>query len=153
MLNILHKGNQISAPIDQSGFNGDAAHDAALLSTLIAGRVVAMTSTGTIALADGDETKGAVPLGFLIVDAAGPFFENIPALASGQAAVTFGNCVVVTDQIDPAITFAAGDKVYVGTGAKKGLLTNVAAANARAIGIAMSAASAAAPALKVAVEG
>lgn len=151
MLKILGKGNQISLDLDTTAFTGDVAHDSALagVTELVGGRVVGLTAGGKVQLCDGAVTT-TQHVGFLINDAAGYFFENKPAIASGLVSTTFGNCIVVTDQIDTSKTFAAGQKLYAGTGAVKGLLTNVAPdAAAAVVGIAGSAASAASPELKV----
>lgn len=153
MLKILQKGNQYQLPLDESAFTGDIAVDSALASVtaLVSGRVAAVDAAGYCVLADGDDTAGAVPFGFIINDAAGYFYENKPALASGVVAVTFGNCVVQTDQIDTALTFAPGELLYVGTGAKAGLITNVAPTHSRPFAISASSASAASPTLTLAV--
>lgn len=156
MLQILHKGIQISLDLDTTDFNGNAEHDAALayIQGLDGGMFAGVDADGYAQLADGDPAGDVTPVGFLINDAAGYFFENKPALASKMVAVTFGNCVVITDQIDTALTFAPKDLLYVGTGAKVGLITNVAPdAASRCIGIALSSASVAAPNLKIGVLG
>lgn len=147
MLKILHKGFQANLPLDKTGFTGDLEHDAALanVTSIIGGRCLTVKPAG-VALCDGATDPF---VGFAINDAAGYFFENKPALASGIVPVSVGNQVAVSDQIDTTKTFAIGDRVYVGTGAAKGLLTNVApAAGVAPIGVALSAASAAAPELQ-----
>lgn len=156
MLQILHKGIQISLDLDTTDFTGDTEHDAALayIQGLDAGMFGGIDANGYAQLADGDPAGDVTPLGFLINDAAGYFFENKPALASKMVAITFGNCVVVTDKIDTALTFAPKDLLYVGTGAKIGLITNVAPdAASRCIGVALSSASLATPNLTIAVLG
>jgi len=155
MLQVLHKGLQISLDLDTSSFTGDAETDAALayIQGLDAGRVAGYNVSGYAALADGAIANAILPIGFIINDAAGNFFENKPALASKKIAVTFGNCVVITDQIDTTLTFTPGEKVYVGTSTKVGLITNIQPTNARCIGITMSSATSAAPNLTIAVLG
>lgn len=152
MLKILHKGIQINAPLDKSGFTGDVQHDASLASvaTLIAGRAATVLENG-VALADAAE--GHTFDGFIINDVAGYFYENKPALASGLVPLSYGNQVVVTDQIKAGDVFKPGDKVYLGSGADAGLLTKTqptgTGANDAPVGKALSAASAAAPELTV----
>lgn len=155
MLQILHKGLQISLNLDTSSFTGDVEADAALayIQELDAGRIAGIDSSGFAQLADGAIANDLEPMGFIINDAAGYFFENKPAIASKKIAITFGNCVIITDQIDPALTFDEGDPLYCGTTGKLGLITNVKPTNARMIGIAMSPASSAAPNLQIAVLG
>lgn len=151
MLKILAKGNQVSLDLDTSSFVGDIQTDSGspYIQSLVGGRVVCLDEAGKIQLRDGG-VQTTSHVGFLINDAAGYFYENKPALASGMAPTTFGNCVVVTDQIDPSKTFKAGERVYAGTGAAIGLLTNVAPyQGAEPVGIAGNAASIASPELKV----
>jgi hypothetical protein len=152
-LQILQKGIQSSIPMDQTGFTGVIATDVALavVTKMVAGRLAAInTSTGLATLADGTTTNNLEPIGFIINNAAGYFFENVPAYASDLIAVTMGPCVVITDQISPSITFAPGQKVYCDTGSNVGLITNApGGTGARLIGIAGSAASAASPSLTI----
>lgn len=155
MLKILHKGIQVSGQIDPA-----LLADAGLLwadsenpdlQALKGGKLITKDSNGYVKVADG-ATDGQKVLGFLILDAEGRFFENRPALGSGSVAYTFGNTVVVTDQIDTDETFAPGDELYCGTGAKAGLITKTnPAPAAKLIGIADSVASAASPELTVLV--
>jgi len=154
MLKILHSGIQPSFDIDKTGLTGDVEQDlkSAYLNSLVGGRLFGLDANGNVQLADGDPANPAQPIGFLILNATGYFFENKPALASGKVAGTLGNCVVITDQIVTSETFAPGDALYAGTGANVGLVTKTApAAGAKQIGIAGSAASAAAPELKILV--
>lgn len=155
MLQILHKGLQISLNLDVSSFTGNIETDAALsyIQGLDAGCLAGYDTDGYAQLADGAVANAIRPIGFIINDAAGNFFENKPALASKKIAVTLGNCVVISNKIDTAITFDEGDPVYCGTSTKVGLLTNVAPTGARLLGIAMSTASSAAPNLQIAVLG
>jgi hypothetical protein len=141
MINILHKGIQATLPLDMSKANyavgGVLSLSSAVSTTyiqgLIAGRLVCPDAKGFVSLCDG---KTSTPLGFLILDAKGGFFENIPGLSGGMVSHTFGNTVIRTDQIVAADTFKVGDKVYAGTGDNVGLATNVApAAGAHAIGL------------------
>jgi hypothetical protein len=155
MLQILHKGNQISLDLDTSSFTGDIETDAALayIQGLDAGRIIGINVSGYAALADGAIANSIHPVGFLINDAAGYFFENKPAIASKKVASTWGNCVIITDQIDTALTFTPSQYVYAGTSTKVGLVTNVPPTNARPIGITMSSASSASPNLTILVLG
>ena len=123
MLQILHKGIQFNCAMDQTGFTGDTEVDAALavVTKMVGGRLGAINSSGVATLADGASMK---PIGFIINDAAGAYFENKPALASGKIPMTLGNCVVITDQIDTDLTFDEGELVYAGTSTKVGLITN-----------------------------
>lgn len=141
MLNILHKGLQASLPVDMSKANysvGGVLDLATAVSTdyiqsLIAGRLVCQDVNGFVSLCDG---KTSNPLGFLVLDAKGGFFGNIPALAGGMVSHTFGNTVIRTDQIVSTDSFKVGDKVYAGTGDSVGLVTNVApAAGAHVVGV------------------
>ncbi len=151
MLSILHKGLHVSLDLDTAAFTGDVDVDSQLpyVKGLVAGKMAAIDSNGKIALADGAAAAGLMPIGFVVQDAAGYFMLNKPAIASKMVAVTFSNCVVVTDQIDTSLTFVPGQLLYCGTGAKAGLVTNVPATGALPIGVAGSAASAAAPQLKI----
>lgn len=153
MLKILHKGHQISLDQDQTGFTGVVATDTALtvVTKMKAGRVAAIKSDGTATLADGAIANNLDPIGFIINDAAGYFFENVPAIASGKIAVTFGPCVIITDQILTSETFQPGDKLYCGSSGNVGLITKTQPTNARLLGIALSSASSAAPELTIAV--
>jgi hypothetical protein len=155
MLQILHKGLQISLDLDITSFTGDVEHDAALdyILGLDAGCIAGYDTDGYAQLADGAIANALEPIGFIINDAAGSFFENKPAIASKKIAVTFGNCIIITDQIDTALTFNEGEPLYCGTTGKLGLVTNSKPTNARMIGIAMCAASSASPNLQIAVLG
>jgi hypothetical protein len=149
--------------MDQTGFTGVINSDALLpvVTKMVGGRVAALDSAGVLTLADGNEANGAVPLGFIINDAAGYFFENKPAFASGMISLTYGPGVVITDQINTTLTFAIGDILYVDSASNTtgnaagwaGVLTNVAPSGggtlARPVGIATSTASVAAPQLTV----
>lgn len=155
MLAYQHKGRTVNMPLDVSGLTGDAQVDSSSLyiQTLVGGRFVALTAQG-VALADSASATPMQPLGFLVNDAAGYFFENKPALASGLVSVTRGpENVCITDQIDTTLTYAVGDLLYVGSGNKAGLVTNVkptgANANPVCIGQASSTASVSAPQLTV----
>lgn len=154
-LSFVHKGRTLNLQLDTRTLTGDANADSssAYIQGLVAGRWVTVTQYG-VALADGN-TPGR-PMGPLVNDAAGYFYENKPALASGLVSAARGTeNVVIVDQIDTSLTFNPGDQLYVGTAAKAGLLTNVAptgtGANAIVVGVALSAASAAAPSLSVAL--
>lgn len=153
MLAFQHKGRTVNMPLNTSGLTGDAVVDSTsgYIMGLVAGRFVALTAQG-VALADSNTPMR--PLGFLLNDTAGYFYENKPALASGLVSVTRGaENVCITDQIDTTLTFNVGDLLYVGTGSKAGLLTNVAptgqGANPIVIGQASSPASVSAPQLTV----
>jgi hypothetical protein len=155
MLQILHKGIQMSLDLDTTSFTGDVEHDAALayIQGLDAGRIAGINASGYAALADGAIANSIFPIGFIINDAAGYFFENKPAIASKKISVTFGGCVIITDQIDTALTFLPSQYIYAGTSTKVGLITNVQPTNARPIGITLSGASSASPNLTIAVLG
>jgi hypothetical protein len=152
MLQILYKGINFNAPLDTTGFTGNVATDSQLpsVTALVGGRLATLHATG-VALADaaaGDEFAG-----FIINDASGYYFENVPALASGLVPLSVGPQGVITDQIVASDTFAVGDKLYLGSGANKGLVTKVlpvaGGANTKVIGIAGSTASASAPQLTI----
>lgn len=152
MFQIQYKGMAVNLDLDTTNFTGDTEHDAALsyVTRLVAGKIVALDSNGKVQIADGDPANELLPVGFLMQDAAGYFMQNKPAIAGKKVAATFGVYGLLTDQIDTALTFAPGQLLYCGTGAKAGLVTNVKpAATALSIGVAGSAASAASPTLLV----
>lgn len=154
MLEIRHRGINVNLDMDQTGLTGDIEADKALAYTqsMKAGRIAGIDSNGKAQLADGSADSASIqmiPIGFIINDAAGYFFENVPALASKIIPVIMGNCVIVTDQIDTTLTFTPNDVLYVGTGAKIGLVTNVASTSGYIIGVAGSSASSAAPELLI----
>lgn len=155
MLNILHKGIQVNLPLDPSEISGTIEESLAkaYVVALDAGVPIAIDGSGNVQLADGVKASNLEPIGFLVNDAAGYFYENRPALASGLVAVTLGNCVIETDKIDTALTFAFGELLYAGTGAKVGMVTNVEGTGARVIGIAGSSASSSQTTLKIYVTG
>jgi hypothetical protein len=150
MLKIMHDGIHANLDIDTTNFNGDVEHDSQLaeVTVLVAGVLAAVEAVnGYVVLADGALASALHPIGFVINDAAGYFYMNKPAIASKKVPVLCGNAVLITDKIDTALTFAPGELLYAGTGAKIGLVTNVQPLNGFVIGIALSAASAAAPEL------
>jgi hypothetical protein len=123
-LQILHKGLQLSIPQDQTGFTGNLQTDLALavVTKMVAGKIVGINSNssngavGYAGLADGLNPTNSVclPVGVLINDAAGYFFENPPAYASGMLAVLKGPAMIITDQWLAGQTFVAGTPVYAG---------------------------------------
>lgn len=154
MLKILHKGTQYNLAMDETGFTGDHEVDKALavVTKMKAGRVAAINTLGVGTLADGTPGNNLHPIGFIINDAEGGFFENIPALASKKVPIHLINGgVVVTDQIDVSDTFDEGDPVYAGTGGDIGNVTNNQASGALPLGIAASSATAALPDLTILV--
>lgn len=154
MLKILHKGIHINLDLDTTSWTGDVDHDSNLtyMTDMNAGKLVALDTNGKLQLADGDPTHNLQPIGFNVLDAAGYFMQNKPAVAAKMLGVTGSPCVVITDQIDTALSFLPGQKLYCGTTGKLGLVTNVPASGAKCIGIAGSAASVAAPELKIIVQ-
>jgi hypothetical protein len=152
MLKILYKGINFNAPLDTTGFTGDTSVDSQLpsVTALKSGRLATLHSTG-VALADA--AAGDVFNGFIINDASGYYFENVPALASGQVPLSVGPQGVITDQIVATDSFVVGDKLYIGSGANEGLVTKVipvgVGANVAPFGTAASTASAAAPELQI----
>ena len=152
MFQIQYKGMAINLDLDTTDFTGDVEHDAALsyVTSLVAGKLVALDSDGKVQIADGDPAEELLPVGFLMTNIAGDFMQNKPGIASQKAACTFGVYGLLTDQIDTALTFAPGELLYCGTGAKAGLVTNVAPdAASPVIGIAGSSASVSSPTLLV----
>lgn len=120
------------------------------LDGLKSGRIATIDANGFIDLCDG---ATQTPVG-TIVQGFGGFDGNF-ANAQGSRAigVEFDARLFVTDQIDTTATFAIGDKLYAGTGAKIGLFVKVApSATAEVVGIALSAASSASPELTVLVK-
>jgi len=125
MLQILHKGPQISIPQDQTGFTGNLQTDLALavVTKMVAGKIVGICVTDTTqgaigyaGLVDGLDAANSkcLPIGVLINDAAGYFFENPAAYASGMLAVLKGPAMIITDQWLAGQTFVAGTPVYAG---------------------------------------
>jgi len=153
MIKILHKGIQASFNLDPTKIAGsteDAAKDPYIVG-LVGGRLASQDANGVVQLSDGaDQTTNVI--GFIVNDAAGYYFENVPAVASGKCTLTVGNCIIVTDQVVSGLTFAPGEKLYAGTGGDVGLVTNVEpAAGAQVIGTADSVATPANPELQIIV--
>ena len=152
MLKITYPGIQITAEVDPALLetaNGFLDHIPAnaTVQALKGGSPVCYGADGFLKLADGATDT---PLGLLVNDATSAFYENMPGAASATLAVTWGNFGGITDRIDTSLTFKKGDKLYAGTGAKLGLLTNVApGADAHVIAIANSTASASQPLLEL----
>ena len=93
------------------------------LESLKAGKLVGVDSNGKVALADGLTVKA---IGFVVVDASANPVDNYPAVASKKLAVTLGDCVVETDQIEASVNITAGQLVYASaTASNVGTLTNV----------------------------
>jgi len=153
MLKILHKGIQASLNLDQSGLTGDVEQDSknAYVMSLVGGRLVSLDASANVQLADG-EVHTTKPIGFVINDANGYFYQNIPAAASGKVPVTVGNCIVITDQLADGITVVPGELLYAGTGADVGKITNIPPdPTSSVVGVAASAASPAEPELQIIV--
>lgn len=135
MININHKGPQVSLSLDTTGFTRDILVNSKLayVQNLKAGRVVELDSSGKLQLSDTGNTANR-PLGLLLNDAQGEDYGNRPALAESShlMAVAFGPFQAVTDQIDTALTFANGDPIYASRGAKVGQITNLQASGATA---------------------
>jgi hypothetical protein len=153
MLQILYKGINYNAPLDTTGFTGNIAVDSAsaYVVSLVGGRLATLHPTG-VALANA--ANNDIFAGFIINNAAGYFFENIPALASGLVPLSVGPQGVITDQIVAGLTFTPGQPLYIGSGGNAGLVTNVqptpgSGVNSTAFGIAGSAASASSPELTI----
>ncbi len=151
MINILHSGIRTSMPIKDIGtFNGFYDPNKLLATTyllsLVDGKIVSVDTDGTMKLADGatDTPFGMIVRGFTEFDLG----SNTTAGDQGID-VMVGTAIVIIDQI-AAVTIAEGDKLYVGTGANAGLITNVSpGANAVVLGIAISSASPTAKNLKM----
>lgn len=132
MLKIKYKGISYNAPLDETTLEGKSIKEQALsayIQGLKAGRLVKMGEKG-VALATADSK----PLGFLVNDADGYFYENKPALASRKVAVLYGDCIVETDQLVEG-TYKAGDLLYIGA---DGCLTATAGEGAAPVAIALS---------------
>lgn len=98
-------------------------------------------------------TDGLMPVGLFVNDAAGPAFENSPAVASGKVAVMKGQASVEVDVYetrnaadDAELTYAVGDKLYASA---QGLLTNEESAEGTVIGVVTKAPSTASPTLGI----
>jgi len=130
MLQILQKGLQVSIPIDPELITGNPAVDSvnATIVGFVAGKLLAIDSDGYAVLADGDtdETATSRALGFIVRDAAGYFYENKPALASGLLSIAYGPCKVISDQIGADAVFTPGSLIYAGTNTNVGLLVAIA---------------------------
>ena len=151
-LKILQNGTKYNAKLNTATLTGDVDIDRQLvyITGLKAGRLVCLASTG-VALAVNGAAGTNTPIGVVVVDAAGNFLENSPALASKKLAVLMGNCVYITDQWTGGETYAPGDKLYLGAG---GLFTKVAptagaGVNTDVIGIADSVTNTSNPELTV----
>lgn len=139
MLTVLHDGIRITTDLDPATLTGDYETDAELayITGLLAGRVGGIDSDGYVQLGDGDLANDLPPMGFIVVNAAGAFYENKPTLASRKLTLLTGPCEVITDQVVSQIEFTPGEFVYCGTDGNVGLVTNVAPmeAGARQFGI------------------
>lgn len=83
------------------------------IQSLKAGVLVTVGNDGYVRLAvDGD-----LHAGFLVNDAAGYSFENVPALASGRVSAMFGGGVVDTDQVIEN-DIKPGNKLWIGANGK-----------------------------------
>lgn len=143
MLKYDHKGVIVSLNLDTAGFTGDeiANSKLAYVQSIKAGVVVNMDSDGFVQLCDGVADD---PIGFVVNDAAGGAYENLPAMATRSVAVVpIGTGVVQSDQILAGLTIAPGDALFADTGAD-GQITNVApttpTSDRQLIGIAANAA-------------
>lgn len=115
---------------DVSAFQANAT-----VQGLKGGRLATIGSDGYARLAvDGDLFAG-----FIVNDAAGYSFENVPALGSGKLPILIGGGVVETDQVIQD-DIAPGDELWIGADGK---LTNVDPTTGPAIAIARSGNSAA----------
>lgn len=150
--------------MDQTGFTGNLQTDLALtvVTKMVAGRVAGLNidttngATGYAGLADGViSTSKTFPIGFIINDAAGYYFENPAAYASGMIAVLKGPAMILTDQWDTATTtITVGAPVFVGTSLKVGLLTPTGTIGTNTlVGIAMNTVTVASPNLQLLLLG
>ena len=127
MIRILnYAGTQPSLPLDRTGFTGDIDKDARLsvVTKMVSGRVCALGHSGAT-LADGDDDKGLIPLGFIVQNAYARRWQNKATLASkkiGYVPLT-GGVVVETDQFVTGEIFSQGDYAFCGTGDNAGLVT------------------------------
>lgn len=115
MLKIInvYGGTDSTIKLNQTNLTGNVAEDrnSDYVRSLVAGRLVSLDANGFVKLANGADFVE----GFIINDASGYEFENVPALASGIVTVITGGGVVITDQvIDDNIV--VGDKLYVSNG-------------------------------------
>lgn len=158
MLDIRHKGIQANLDLDTSGFtfqDVEANADLPYIVALVAGKAVNVDSDGKVQLTGAVSGLGTA-LGLLVNDARGYFYENKPGIASEKAAVTIGNCVVVTDQLTAAALaepIEPGDPIYVAMEATSdGFLTSTAGTPGTVkVGTALSGATVANPNLLLAV--
>ena len=89
---------------------------------MVAGRIAGLNITtaggaiGFAGLTDGLDPNAStcLPFGVIINDAAGYFFENVPAYASGMIAVIKGPAMIITDQWRAGSVFVPGTPVYAG---------------------------------------
>lgn len=91
----------------------------ATVQGLKAGRLAVEGANG-VQLATSADAQFA---GFIVNDAAGYSFENVPAYASGQVPLSLGGGVAETDQVVEA-DLVAGDVLYISDD-QPGLLTKV----------------------------
>lgn len=132
-----HGGIQLNLPLDDKLNEGSLPAtiqeqvETAYIQSLVAGKVIGIDADGYVQLSNGTTIK---PLGILINDAKGGFYENIPALGSRKVSIMLGTAVVRSNQT-AAVTFQAGDDIYVDT---VGVLTNVALGTEDPIGTALA---------------
>lgn len=134
MFQVKHDSMQMTVPIDTTGFNPfDPIANSKLpyVRGLVRGRIVELDSNGNVQLADGG-VLGNKPLGLLLNNAYGEAYMNMASMSAFTEetpviGVIHGASRIVTDQIDTALTFTPQDALYAGTGAKEGLISNVAA--------------------------
>lgn len=149
-LRVIHSGLRVGQKVkDLEAFNGfyDPTNSIknAYHASLIAGIICSLDANGFLKPCDGATEN---PIGILFNSFNEYDLGSNTTVADGGLMVFQGAFVVETDQIVTTLTYAPGDKLYAGTGANVGKITNVApAATAKVIGIATSIASASNPKL------
>ena len=135
---ILLPGTKNGFVAPNVSLTGDSNTDRALLANYISGVPVAMKGDLTIGIADGATDQ---VVGLLVYDAAGtsPLDGIGGADQSGVLTYVYGLATVrVPSRVLASGTFAVGTKVYAGTGANLGKLTDVASATEQVIGTILS---------------
>lgn len=93
--------------LDLSAFRIDS-----VILALKGGTLAYIDTNGEVATAADAQADQA---GFIVNDAAGNDFENVPAYASGKCPIVFGGGIFETDQVvDDDV--AIGDALYIGAG-------------------------------------
>jgi hypothetical protein len=106
----VDSGFPIPAPLLAMSLDEFRSNSAIL--SLKAGKLATIGSDGNIRLAQAADGKFA---GFIVNDAAGYSFENVPAYASGKVPLMIGGGVVESDMVVED-DLVSGDRLYIADG-------------------------------------